>query len=156
MSELTQEQKATNNETWKHINRVQQIMTVIISDLQKRLIVHDQSKLKSPEVEVFTEYTPKLKHSTYGSDEYNGFLAGMQVALKHHYKENRHHPQFFPNGVDGMDLLDLVEMMADWQAAGERHKDSSIMKSIEINTERFGLSPQLVKILKNTCRYLED
>ncbi len=155
MSELTQEQKATNDETWKHINRVQQLMTLVVSDLQDRLIGHDQSKLKSPEVEVFTEYTPKLKTSTYGSDEYKGFLAGMQVALKNHYKENRHHPEHFPNGIDGMDLLDLVEMMCDWKAAGERHKDSSIMKSIEINTERFGLSPQLVKILKNTCRYLE-
>lgn len=57
---------------------------------------------------------------------------------------------FSRGGVDGMDLMDLAEMLCDWKAATLRHDDGDIMMSIEINTERFGLSPQLVHILRNT------
>jgi hypothetical protein len=49
-----------------------------------------------------------------------------------------------------MDLLDLVEMFFDWKAATERTKDGDIRKSVEINSTRFNLSPQLVNIFNNT------
>lgn len=52
--------------------------------------------------------------------------------------------------VDGMTLLDLLEMFCDWKAATERHKDGSIEKSIQHNKGRFNLSEQLVSILENT------
>lgn len=42
-------------------------------------------------------------------------------------------------------------MFFDWKAAGERHKDGNILKSIEINKDRFGMSEQLVDIFKNTA-----
>lgn len=32
--------------------------------------------------------------------------------------------------VNGMDLLDVLEMLVDWKAAGERHKDGCIYKSL--------------------------
>jgi hypothetical protein len=46
--------------------------------------------------------------------------------------------------------MDLMEMVADWKAASERHNDGNIMKSIEHNTGRFDIAPQLAQILKNT------
>jgi hypothetical protein len=106
-------------------------------------------------VEVFDEFTPKLKTSTlktstYGSGEYNGYLEAMGDGLKHHYEVNRHHPEHFPNGVDDMTLVDLIEMLADWKAATERHDDGDLAKSLEIQRERLGLSDQLVGILRNT------
>lgn len=54
-------------------------------------------------------------------------------------------------GLDGMDLLDVLEMLCDWKAAGERHADGSLAKSLEVNRERFGISPQLEKIMRNTA-----
>ena len=54
--------------------------------------------------------------------------------------------------VNGMSLLDLLEMLLDWKAASERMQGGGdIIKSIEINTERFSLSPQTVNFLKNTA-----
>ena len=53
-------------------------------------------------------------------------------------------------GVYGMDLLDVVEMLCDWKAAGMRHADGDILKSLEINRKRFELSDQLYKIMVNT------
>lgn len=57
--------------------------------------------------------------------------------------------------VNDMTLVDVLEMLVDWKAASERHTDGNIRKSIEVNTERFGLSPQLATILENTVRFFD-
>jgi hypothetical protein len=151
---LTEPQKATNYDTFRHIERVRNLLNRCITDLLERGEKHDQTKLEAPEVELFTEYTPKLAACTYGSEEYQGFLKAIKPALDHHYANNRHHPEHHKNGVNDMNLLDIVEMLCDWKAASERHHDGNIRKSIEINANRFGLSPQLVKILENTADLL--
>ena len=87
-------------DTQVHISVVQEIIERAIYDLQRRSIEHDQSKLVSPEVEVFDEMTPKLAASTYGSDEYKSFLSQMKPALDHHYAANDHHPEHYPEPVD--------------------------------------------------------
>lgn len=138
-------------DTLLHIKRVSQLMTEAASELIRRASVHDNSKLESPEKELFDEYTPKLKDCTYGSDEYKEFLNGLKVALDHHYENNSHHPEHYKNGVNDFDLFDLIEMFFDWKAATERHDDGNIMKSIEINKERFELSEQLCDIMRNTA-----
>ena len=102
----------------------------------------------------FDEYTPKLKHCTYGSEEYKSFLAGLKPALDIHYKNNRHHPEHFANGIKDMTLLDLLEMLCDWKASSERHADGNIYRSIEINQSRFGYSDEVKAILKNTVDFL--
>ena len=152
--DLTLEQKATNDSTYKHISRIRNLINICCIELMKRGESHDQSKLVNPEIELFTEYTPKLANCTYGSDEYKQFLGNMKPALDHHYANNRHHPEHFKNGVDEMNLIDMVEMLCDWKAASERHNDGNIRKSIENNANRFNMSPQLVKIFENTADIL--
>jgi len=141
--------------TYEHIQTVQRLLARVVRDLLKRSEEHDQSKLRSPEVEVFDEYTPKLAGSTYGSEEYKSFLAAMKPALDHHYAANSHHPEHYPNGIQGMSLLDLVEMLCDWKAATMRHNDGDIRKSIEINQQRFGYSDELKQLLYNTLPLVE-
>ena len=141
-------------DTLLHIKRVAELMTEAATELIRRANIHDNSKLESPEKKLFDEFTPKLKGSTYGSDEYKEFLKGLKIALDHHYKMNSHHPEHYENGVNGFDLFDLVEMFFDWKAAGERHTDGNIYKSIEINKERFNLSDQIVDIFTNTAKNL--
>jgi hypothetical protein len=82
-------------ETLKHIQQVGVFLKKVEQDLASRRIYHDESKLESPEVEVFDEFTPKLAASTYGSDEYKSYLAAMKPALDHHYAANDHHPEHF-------------------------------------------------------------
>lgn len=151
---LSQEEKATNYETFRHIERVRNLLNTCIVELLKRGELHDQSKLVEPEVSLFTEFTPKLASSTYGSEEYDGFKKAMKPALDHHYANNRHHPEHHKHGITDMNLIDLVEMLCDWKAASERHNDGNIRKSIEINANRFNISPQLVEILENTADLL--
>jgi hypothetical protein len=141
-------------DTLRHALRVGELMVQAITELAERAVRHDRSKTEPPEVDMFDEWTPKLRDSTYGSEEYKGFLAAMGPALQHHYAVNRHHPEHFPDGVGGMTLLDLVEMLADWRAAGERHADGSMRRSLAVQRERFGLSDQLHAILYNTAEHL--
>ena len=96
MNDLTQAEQATNAITWEHINLVMKLLASAQIELMRRQFTHDRSKLISPEVDVFTEYTPKLRESTYGSEEYKQMLTEMKPALDNHYASNRHHPEFFP------------------------------------------------------------
>ena len=139
-------------DTSLHIQRVQQLLWQVESELYRRGVIHDGSKLTEPELSVYNEFTPKLKASIYGSDEYKGFLIAMGEGLRHHYANNRHHPEHFENGVAGMTLIDLVEMLADWKAATERHDNGSLSRSLPIQKERFGIGDQLDHILWNTAR----
>jgi hypothetical protein len=142
-------------DTLEHIRQVQDLMHRLIGDLTRRATVHDQSKLASPERETFDEYTPKLKATTYGSDEYRSYLEAMRPALAHHYAANSHHPEHYTAGIRGMSLMDLNEMLMDWWAASKRHTDGDIRRSIEVNQARFGYSDDLKQIFLNTIDALE-
>lgn len=144
----------SRQDTEDHISEVQSRMAKCIENLHGRLLIHDRSKLMSPEKGIFDEMTPLLKGSTYGSDEYKAMLARMKPALDHHYASNSHHPEHYPNGIRGMSLLDLIEMLCDWKAATMRHADGDIFKSVEINQKRFGYSDELKEIFLNTIREL--
>ena len=144
----------STEDTKEHIGYVQKFLNNIQNAINTRLYVHDNSKLQEPEKSMYDEYTPKLRAMTYGSDEYKACLKEMGVALKHHYENNSHHPEHYPNGINGMSLLDVIEMLADWKAAGLRHADGSMQQSLKVNKERFGISDQLAEILQNTVREL--
>jgi len=103
---------------------------------------HDWSKLGWYEAKLYARVIFKLKHSTYGSDEYKEMLKNIQPAVKHHYKKNSHHPEYYKNGIEDMSQLDKLEMIADWCAAAKRHADGNIYRSIEINQKRFGYDDQ--------------
>jgi hypothetical protein len=137
-------------DTVTHIHRVGELLDGVRQEIDRVSLYHDHSKLREPEKAVFDEVTPKLKAMTYGSEEYAASLADMKPALDHHYSYNRHHPEHFGDGVMDMDMIDLLEMLADWKAAGERHADGYIERSLEINEKRFGIPTELMKILRNT------
>jgi hypothetical protein len=146
--------KECRKETQKHINNVRNILNKWSKELMQRGKLHDKSKLESPEIEIFCEYTPKLANSTYGSEEYKGFLKEMQVALNHHYRMNKHHPEYFKNGIQGMTLIDIMELLADWKSATLRHNDGDLIRSINFNQERFKYSDDLKQIFLNTAKLL--
>ncbi len=138
-------------ETYAHIALVNRLMVYCVSDLLQRAANHDASKLVPPEVEGFAAHKVKLDGLTYGSSEYEENRKMLEQTLAHHYAHNRHHPDHFPNGINGMTLLDLLEMFCDWSASTKRQHDGNLLMSIEKNAERFGISKQLLQILKNTA-----
>jgi hypothetical protein len=143
----------STGDTLKHSLRVGALMGHAITELVDRSVRHDHSKTQPPELEVFDRVTPQLRGLTYGTDEYKAALADMGDGLAHHYAVNRHHPEHFADGVNNMTLVDLLEVLADWKAATERHTTGSLAASLTVQRERFGLSDQLVQVLRNTAAY---
>ena len=143
-------------DTNKHIIRVNELANVLSEIFLNQCKKHDESKLEDPEKSLFDIYSPKLKNCTYGSDEYKSYLKELKPALDHHYAKNFHHPEHYKNGIDDMDLIDLLEMFVDWKASSERHDSGDIIKSIEINKKRFNMSEQLANIFLNTINNYKD
>lgn len=139
-----------------HKALVSKYLHLVVKELLDRADEHDNSKLEEPEASVFDEYTPRLAECTYGSKEYNKFLEAMEPALKHHYANNRHHPEHYPDGIKDMTLVDCIEMICDWFAATRKHNDGNILMSIEKNRERFGYTRELESIFVNTVKALEN
>lgn len=137
-----------------HIAQVRDRLQDVIDNLELRAQWHDRSKLNEPEKAVFDEYTPKLANTTYGSDEYKQMLEGMGVGLRHHYSVNDHHPEYHQRGVYGMDLIQLIEMLADWKAATMRHADGDLRVSIRQNAARFGYDGAFTDMLVGTAERL--
>lgn len=144
----------SREDTIAHIERVRSLIGLVAAKLLLRGLAHDKSKLREPEKSGFDKYTPLLKNSTYGSDEYKAFLVGLGESLQHHYAHNSHHPEHYIDGIKGMSLLDIVEMFCDWKAATERHADGNLDKSISINKTRFMYDDTLERIFQNTRREL--
>lgn len=145
----------STQDTLDHISKVQERLRQIRLHLRIRGDVHDSSKLIEPEKSGYDQLTIKLKDCVYGSDEYRAALTEAKPVIDHHYAHNLHHPEHYENGLAGMSLLDVIEMLCDWKAASERTKQGSIAQSLAHNKQRFGIDDQLASILENTVRELE-
>lgn len=130
-----------------HITRVQLLLKLTMTSLYERSFNHDLTKLHPPEFAVFDAQMERLQKVEFGSEEYKQALRDMRPALEHHYAHNRHHPEHFIDGVDGMTIIDLAEMICDWYAAASEKGDKPNMDYL---TARFKLSPQLRAIIENT------
>lgn len=138
----------------EHIRNVQIYIGDVVTELFSRIIYHDITKYGDKELPLVINKA-KLDSLPYMSDEYKAALEAVQEAVQHHYRNNRHHPEFWKDGIRDMTLIDLIEMLADWKAASQSTTGGSILQSISKNRERFKISPELEKILVNTVVFLD-
>lgn len=137
--------------TQKHIAEVDNILCCVTNQMRVRGREHDKSKLTDKELPYFAE-AQGLKTLRYGSKKYFAQLDRLKPALDHHYKNNRHHPEYHENGIPDMNLVDVIEMLCDWLAAAMRHGDDhDIFKSINFNRGRFKIKKDLAQIMWNTA-----
>ena len=137
--------------TRKHMQRVAHLLGDAAIEFVKRGQRHDLSKLEPVEMEPLQRMQDLIDaegQAPYGSDEYKRRTAMLGDMTKHHYAANSHHPEHYENGVDGMDLYDVLEMVLDWKAASERGEESVV--NISASVARFNISPQLESIIRNT------
>ena len=142
--------------TIAHVGRVKDLMKMAAGVLAVRGHEHDRSKFEDVEMGPLTEMQALIDRegqAPFGSDEYKRRTALLGPMLKHHYANNSHHPEHYPNGIDDMCLFDVVEMFFDWKAASERGEEPSM--NIGKACERFRVSPQLERIFRNTAARLK-
>lgn len=140
-------------DTLDHIGKVRARLDEAIGELQDRQRAHDASKLVAPEKSGYDRLAGLLRGGAYGSEAYHAILSEARETIQHHYANNSHHPEHYADGIAGMSLFDLIEMVADWKAASERTPgQESIAPSLARSVERWGIAPQLAQILANTIK----
>lgn len=140
----------STRDTLDHIAKVEGYLSLIADLLRIRAATHDASKLEEPELSGYAGLSDALKGLTYSTPEHRAAFAPFKPIIKHHYEHNSHHPEHWPEGVDNMSLLDVIEMTADWKAASERG-NGDFTESIRVSVERFKIDAQLANILINTA-----
>ncbi len=135
-----------------HVEKVRSRMVEVLADLSARANVHDASKFQSPEKEGYEQLHERLTPIAFGTPEYKKAMEDYRWLLDHHFEANDHHPEHHIDGVSGMTLMSITEMLADWKAASERPTSTSTLASgLKWNFERFGIERQLINILLNTA-----
>ena len=139
-------------QTFKHKFWVLFFIAMFCFKLLWRGIVHDLSKLGPIERTLFAKYTSKLKEVKYGSEAYHAYLNNMRPAVDHHQRVNRHHPEYFGSYYfRGMNLIDLIELWCDWNAAVKRSKNGYILHSIRHGRDRFTFDDDTFCYFVNTA-----
>lgn len=135
----------------EHIRQVQFYLVGCIQNLQHRLLLHDDSKLHEPERSAYEGLDEAVASVPFGSDEYQQVVKEhLGDALAHHYQHNPHHPSHYPNGVQGMSLFDLLEMLADLRAVCD-DKGKAII-DLDVNKRNDQMSDEVYQILLNTIK----
>jgi hypothetical protein len=142
----------STKDTLDHKAKVQAAMGKLINELLQRAATHDNSKLQEPEKSGYDALGAAMQGVEYGTPEYFAVIAASQLAVAHHYAYNRHHPEHHADGVDDMTLVDLLEMVCDWEAAAQRRDKHALEQAAALST-RFAIGGQLQRIILNT---LED
>jgi len=137
----------------QHNHDVGVLMLRFVQQLIDRAQVHDATKLEEPEFSQHKEYTDQAQGVKFGSEEYNKLRQKFQLIHEYHFDRHRHHPEHFPNGINDMNLVDLIEMMCDWKAASVWYK-GDMQSSLKVQRKRLKISPQLMQIIKNTAKDL--
>jgi len=143
-----------NREKWvkqtlEHKREVYRKGFVFVKILEQRLAEHDNSKLMEPEMSLFLP-TLDFKDHPFGSDEYKEQTKLIIPAIREHHKNNRHHPKYNPNGIDGFDLIDLLEYYLDTCEACQSRGNGKVDESLKVLKDRDGMSEQTFNILMNT------
>lgn len=141
--------------TYKHIKRVNELLGEAAKELIRRGNVHDASKFSPEELGPLEEMQKVVDTEgqvPYGSEEYKKRTAVLKPMIEHHYSLNSHHPEHYPNGIEGMNIFDVIEMVFDWKAASERGEESTV--NLTFSKERYNISDQLFSIIENTYQDL--
>jgi hypothetical protein len=120
-----------------------------------RALIHDLSKYRWRETKHFAVTNSRMAKTTYGTPDYKALLNEIQAGVHEHYKVNSHHPEHYPTGMDGMGMVDFIEMAFDWVAASRMHHDGNPLASIEKNAVRFGYGEETKRILRKAVMFAE-
>jgi len=136
-----------------HQRRVGTLLNKIASNLNNRAIYHDASKWQDAELVPLLFIADQYNRVEYNSPAYHSLRKLIAPAIEHHEKGNRHHLGHFNNDISKMNLLDIIEMLADWKAASEKN-GGDVYNALERTAEQYKWPKELISILQNTLPFL--
>ena len=140
----------------QHKDGVKTYLEIISMLLNTRALTHDNSKSSDEEYKYYKMANSVNRNDFKTYEEYMDYIKPtLDKGLKHHYENNRHHPEFFDNGIDDMTLIDIMEMIVDW-CISIKQNGKDLYKEIQYNFDKYNVSEQLKKIIINTYKYIDD
>lgn len=122
-------------------------------ELLKRGTLHDSSKFDTAE---FIRLASILKSKKCFLDA-NYKLSSTEInAIEHHWKHNRHHPEYFTNPSEEMTELDLLEMVCDWFARSIQYGTEFIPFIEERQQNRFHFEQSVFDNIHKYCTLIQD
>ena len=121
----------------KNMEEVSELYPKYKGELLLRMIFHDHSKNQEPEYTpyIYINWMYKCKKDGIAFEYPDGMEERTHEATVHHVLNNRHHPEFHageahinmgdrdtsdkPVDASGMNPVDIVEMVCDWQAVSK-------------------------------------
>lgn len=141
--------------TMEHKTRVSIKMSALAREITRRGNVHDNSKFKTPEVEIYSAHFNELNNAKYGSPEYDKALDNIKPALNHHNAENDHHVQHFENGIFEMNLVQILEMLCDISVTAEAKGEDAVY-NLPTWMQRNHIPENYYRILRNTLEHIKE
>jgi len=153
--------------TKDHINRVIKYMKMLESfeglrrdELVARGLQHDQDKYTDRDLVIpyiwVTEYHRVSNEDGSVPDDLQRQYELAGQATEQHVHQNLHHPEAHDDPTD-MDLLDLVEMVADWSAMAEELSRGSCREWADENIgSKWRFSKDQVDIIYRAINWIEN
>lgn len=155
------------------------IKELILRGFYKMLNIHDTSKVytnteciyndgintiitdyinytytSSSEYNLYKEAVYAMKGLEFGTPEYNKVRPLLDQGFKLHSEVNPHHPEYYDNGVNDMDLLVFAEMIIDWCAAAIARGFKFKMSSVDNHAKRFNMDDEVLDIIKKNIELI--
>ena len=112
-----------------HIEGVKNYLKVISILLDSRGLMHDSTKKSDEEYNYYKMANSVNRNDFKTYEEYLDYVKPtLNKGLKHHYENNRHHPEYHKN----------------------------VEEEIQYNFKKYNISEQLQKIILNTYKYIDD
>jgi hypothetical protein len=138
-----------------HQAQVKARLSALARELEKRADLHDLSNFKADEFEGFVEINQIARKYPFGSPEYKASISDNKT-IELHFSRNRHHPEFFANGISDMNFVDFVEMVIDWLGASAVYGTGAFEDALQKQIERFDLQPDEINLIRLIVRWFGE
>lgn len=118
--------------------------------LLRRAAKHDNSKLEDEELEALSKIANDRDSLKDAKEKLTDF---KRKAIELHWKNNRHHPEFFSD-VSNMDEIDILEMVCDWHARSCQY-NTNLLEFCETRQEnRFHFPEEMYQKIHKYCEII--
>jgi hypothetical protein len=125
-------------------------MVPLMRQLLHRALVHDLSKFNPDESGLMSQKIHLKKRTDYtDKKEYQKQLDFIGSSLKEHFKRNSHHPEHHEKGVQGMNWLDLMELLIDWWASSHSNANGNPFKSLASAGKKYEVPAEICEVFWN-------
>lgn len=144
----------------RHRAFVAEGINVVRSELERRAVVHDLSKMLDDEFAGFSRINAAARVHKFGSPEYQEGMDRERPTIDLHFSRNSHHPErpklmgqqaeaerglpddftyWTAHDAAAMNFLDVIEMVCDWWGARKGYDDPRPWEeSVKLNLDAKG------------------